>query len=151
MAGKPQRSRREDYRHVLSITTRWSDNDVYAHVNNVVYYGWFDTVVNRWLIERGHLDVQRSPVVSLVVETGCTYFESVAFPETIEAGLAVARIGSSSIVYAVGIFREGGSEAIAQGRFVHVCVDRATQTPVSIPGPLRADLETLLSPALAAR
>ncbi len=144
MAGKTIRARRGDFRHFLAIPTRWSDNDAYAHVNNVVYYGWFDTVVNQWLIEKGHLDIARSPVVSLVVETGCTYFESVAFPEMVEAGLAVERIGTSSIVYAIGIFRQGATLAAAQGRFVHVCVDRASQTPVPIPAALRDDLASLL-------
>ena len=127
------RTKRADYRHFLAIPTRWSDNDAYAHVNNVVYYSWFDTVVNRWLVENGLLDIAASPVVSLVVETGCNYFESVAFPDTVHAGLAVERLGSSSIVYAIGIFREGSDDAAAQGRFVHVTVDRATQRPVPIP------------------
>ncbi|WP_293868138.1 thioesterase family protein [uncultured Alsobacter sp.] len=143
------RSRRADYRHVLAIPTRWADNDVYAHVNNVVYYSWFDTVVNQWLIQNGLLDIASSPVVSLVVETSCTYFESVAFPEVVDAALAVERLGSSSVTYAIAIFRQGSDEAAAQGRFVHVCVERATQKPVPIPGPMRARLETLLrrSPA----
>lgn len=140
------RSRRADYRHVLAIPTRWADNDVYEHVNNVVYYSWFDTVVNHWLIRNGLLDIASSPVVSLVVETGCTYFESVAFPEVIEAALAVERLGTSSVTYAVGIFRQGGDEAIAQGRFVHVCVDRATQKPVPIPAVMRTKLGTLVRP-----
>lgn len=144
MSARPTRSRRQDYRHFLTIPTRWSDNDVYAHVNNVVYYSWFDTVVNRWLVDNGYLDIAESPVVSLVVETGCSYFESVAFPETVEAALAVERLGSSSVTYAIGIFKQGGEAAIAQGRFVHVCVDRQTQTPVPIPAPLRTGLEGLL-------
>jgi acyl-CoA thioester hydrolase len=139
-----ERSRRADYRHVLTIPTRWADNDVYRHVNNVVYYSWFDTVVNQWLVENGLLDIEASPVVSLVVETGCTYFESVAFPEVVEAALAVERLGSSSVTYAIGIFRQGGDAAIAQGRFVHVCVDRTTQRPVPIPPAMREKLETLV-------
>ena len=134
MTGRAIRTKRADYRHFLAIPTRWSDNDAYAHVNNVVYYSWFDTVVNRWLVENGLLDIAASPVVSLVVETGCSYFESVAFPDTVHAGLAVERLGSSSIIYAIGIFREGSDDAAAQGRFVHVTVDRATQRPVPIPG-----------------
>lgn len=138
------RSRRADYRHVLAIPTRWADNDVYEHVNNVVYYSWFDTVVNHWLIQNGLLDIAASPIVSLVVETGCTYFESVAFPEVIEAALAVERLGTSSVTYAIGIFRQGGEEAVAQGRFVHVCVERATQKPVPIPAAMREKLETLV-------
>lgn len=147
MSGRPARPTRRDFRHFLDIPTRWSDNDVYAHVNNVVYYSWFDTVVNRWLIDNGHLDIAGSPVVSLVVETSCTYFESVAFPETVEAALAVERIGTSSVVYAIGIFRKGGESAIAQGRFVHVCVDRASQTPVPIPNSFREGLQLLLRSA----
>jgi len=143
MSARPSRATRADFRHFVEIPTRWSDNDAYAHVNNVVYYAWFDTVVNRWLIENGHLDIARSPVVSLVVETSCTYFESVAFPETVEAGLAVDRIGSSSIVYVVGIFRRNADLVAAQGRFVHVCVDRASQTPVPIPERFRSDLQRL--------
>jgi acyl-CoA thioester hydrolase len=143
MSGKTIRAQRSDFAHFLTIPTRWSDNDAYAHVNNVVYYNWFDTVVNRWLIEKGHLDIARSPVVSLVVETSCTYFESVSFPETVEAGLAVERIGTSSIVYAIGIFRRDAPSAAAQGRFVHVCVDRASQKPVPVPAALRDDLATL--------
>lgn len=138
------RTKRADYRHFLAIPTRWSDNDAYAHVNNVVYYSWFDTVVNRWLVENGLLDIAASPVVSLVVETGCNYFESVAFPDTVHAGLAVEGLGSSSIVYAIGIFREGSDDAAAQGRFVHVTVDRATQRPVPIPEPMRDKLQGLV-------
>ena len=144
MSGKTIRAQRSEFAHFLAIPTRWSDNDAYAHVNNVVYYNWFDTIVNQWLIERGHLDIARSPVVSLVVETNCTYFESVAFPETVEAGLAVERIGTSSIVYAIGIFRRDSPSAAAQGRFVHVCVDRASQKPVPVPAALRDDLASLL-------
>nr|WP_256515766.1 thioesterase family protein [Alsobacter ponti] len=128
----------------MPIQTRWSDNDAYGHVNNVIYYHWFDTVVNRWLIDNGLLDIASSPVISLVVETGCTYFESVTYPETVDAGLAVERVGSSSIVYVVAIFRQGSDEAAAQGRFVHVCVDRATQRPVPIPDAMREKLRALL-------
>ena len=120
------------------------DNDVYGHVNNVVYYSFFDTAVNGYLIEQGVLDIAGSPVVGLVVETGCTYFESVAFPQALEAGLAVARLGRSSVRYAVGIFREGSDEAAAaQGHFVHVYVDRATQRPVAIPADVRAALSAI--------
>ncbi|MCP8941131.1 acyl-CoA thioesterase [Alsobacter sp. SYSU M60028] len=144
MSGRVERARRGQYRHFLPIQTRWSDNDAYGHVNNVIYYHWFDTVVNRWLIDNGLLDIASSPVISLVVETGCTYFESVTYPETVDAGLAVERVGSSSIVYVVAIFRQGSDEAAAQGRFVHVCVDRATQRPVPIPDAMREKLRALL-------
>jgi acyl-CoA thioester hydrolase len=119
------------------------DNDVYAHVNNVVYYSWFDTAVNAMLIAEGLLAIGESPVVSLVAETGCTYFESVSFPETVEVGLAVDRLGTSSVTYRLAVFREGSGDAAAQGHFVHVCVDRATQRPVPMPDDMRRTLETL--------
>lgn len=116
------------------------DNDVYGHVNNVVYYSYFDTVVNEYLIAQGALDIANSAVIGLVVETGCSYFASIAFPEKIEAGLRVAKIGNSSVRYEIALFREGGDEAVAQGHFVHVYVDRATQKPQALAEPLRAAL-----------
>lgn len=143
MAERASRLTRADFRVFRAIPTRWHDNDVFGHVNNVVYYGWFDTAVNAWLIERGFLDPATSEIVGLVVETGCTYFESVAFPETVEAGIAVERLGTSSVTYRVGIFREGGEQAAAQGRFTHVYVARATQRPVPVPAELRAALEAM--------
>ena len=127
---------RSEYQHFLPIPTRWMDNDVYGHVNNVVYYSWFDTVVNEYLISQGVLDIIHSPVIGLVVETGCSYFASVAFPEIIDAGLRVARIGNSSVRYEVALFPAGVAEAVAQGHFVHVYVDRATRKPQSLPAPL---------------
>ena len=117
------------------------DNDVYGHVNNVVYYSYFDTAVNAALLEAGLLDIGASPVVGLVVETGCTYFESISFPETVEAGLAVERLGRSSVRYRLGVFKAGAPLAAAQGHFVHVYVERATQRPTDIPAPVRAALE----------
>ena len=143
MSERPRRSRRADYRLFRPLATRWMDNDVYGHVNNVVYYSFFDTAVNGYLVEQGVLDIAESPVVGLVVETGCTYFESVAFPQALEAGLAVTRLGRSSVRYAVGIFREGSDEAAAQGHFVHVYVERATQRPVAIPADVRAALSVI--------
>lgn len=143
MSGRQQRLSRGDFRVFRAISTRWHDNDVYGHVNNVVYYGWFDTAVNAWLIETGLLDPATSPVIGLVAETGCTYFESVAFPETVEIGMAVERIGTSSVTYRLGVFRSGADLAAAQGRFTHVHVDRAGQRPVPIPADLRRALETL--------
>src|SRR5215212_1940021 len=137
------RSRRGDYRLFRPIPTRWADNDAFGHVNNVVYYAWFDTAVNTYLIESGVLDILRSPIVGMVVETGCTYFESGAYPEPVEAGLAVAQLGRSSVRYALGIFRESADLAAAQGHFVHVYVDRATQRPVDVPAEVRAKLEAL--------
>lgn len=144
MSERPVRSTRADYRLFRAIPTRWMDNDAFGHVNNVVYYSFFDTAVTAFLVESGHLDIAASPMVSLVVETGCTYFESVAFPETVEAGLAVTQLGRSSVRYAIGIFRQGGALAAAQGHFVHVCVERATQRPVAIPGEMRRALEGLI-------
>jgi acyl-CoA thioester hydrolase len=131
---------RSAYKHFLPIATRWMDNDVYGHVNNVVYYSYFDTVVNEYLIARGALDIANSPVIGLVVETGCNYFASIAFPEKIDAGLRVARIGNSSVRYEVALFREGGDVAVAQGHFVHVYVDRATLRPQALGEALKAAL-----------
>lgn len=143
MSGRARPLGRADFRVFRGLTTRWMDNDAYGHLNNVVYYALFDTCVNSWLVERGLLDVVASPVVGLVVETGCTYFESVAFPEPLEAGMAVERLGRSSVRYRVGIFREGADRAAAQGHFVHVYVDRATQRPADVPERTRAALETI--------
>jgi acyl-CoA thioester hydrolase len=141
---KPERLSRDAFRLFRPIQTRWMDNDVYGHVNNVAYYGYFDTAVNAWLIERGLLDVARSPVIGLVVETGCTYFESVAFPEPLEVGMAVAHLGRSSVRYRLGVFKAGAPLAAAQGHFVHVYVERAGQAPAPIPGEIRAALEGLV-------
>jgi acyl-CoA thioester hydrolase len=143
MSDRVLRLSRPAFRLFRPIATRWMDNDVYGHVNNVVYYSYFDTAVNGWLIESGLLDFGESPVIGLVVETGCTYFESVAFPEPLEAGIAVAHLGRSSVRYQLGIFRQGGGQAAAQGHFVHVYVDRATQRPVAIPEHIRAALSAL--------
>jgi acyl-CoA thioester hydrolase len=143
MPDRPSRLSRDAFRLFRAIPTRWHDNDAFGHVNNVVYYSWFDTGVNAWLIEGGFLDLAQSPIVGLVAETTCTYFESVAFPETVEIGLGVERLGSSSVTYRLGIFREGGDQAAAQGRFTHVYVERATQRPVPIPPDLRAALAAM--------
>lgn len=143
MSERPVRLGRSDFKLFRAIPTRWMDNDVFGHVNNVVYYSWFDTAVNAWLVEQGHLDIGGSDIVGLVVETGCTYFESVAFPETVEAGLAVEKLGRSSVTYRIGIFREGGELVAAQGRFTHVYVERAGQKPTPIPDGLRAALAAL--------
>ncbi len=128
----------------MTIQTRWMDNDVYQHVNNVVYYSYFDTVVNGYLLERGALDIERSAVIGLVVETQCRYFRPIAFPDLVHAGLRVAKIGNSSVRYEVGIFRNDEPIAAAQGHFVHVYVDRAGGRPVTLPAPLRGALEDLL-------
>ncbi|MBN9425092.1 MAG: acyl-CoA thioesterase, partial [Burkholderiales bacterium] len=134
---------RDAFAHFLAIGTRWMDNDVYGHVNNVVYYSYFDTVVNQFLIERGVLDIHAGDVIGLVVETSCRYFSAVSFPDTVHAGLRVARIGRSSVQYEIGLFANEQSRAAAFGRFVHVYVDRATRRPAELPGPLREVLQTL--------
>jgi acyl-CoA thioester hydrolase len=146
---REQANARADYRHFHPITTRWSDNDVYGHVNNVVYYSWFDTAVNQFLIASGVLDIETSPVIGLVIETRCNYVEAVAFPEQVTAGVRVAQLGNSSVRYEVGIFREDQERAAAQGHFVHVYVDRASRRPAPIPAPMRALLETIRAGAPA--
>lgn len=143
MSERPTRLARADFAVFRPIATRWMDNDVYGHVNNVVYYSYFDTAVNGYLIEKGVLDIARSPTIGLVVETGCTYFESVTFPDAIEAGLAVSRLGRSSVRYAIGIFKAGAELAAAQGFFVHVYVDRSSQRPLAIPEATRRVLQEL--------
>mgnify|MGYP006202110119 FL=1 len=142
-ATRPQPLPRSAYRVLRSITTRWADNDVYGHVNNVVYYSWFDTAVNAHLIEQGALDIHAGPVIGLVIETQCNYFAPLAFPQTVWAGLRVAHLGSSSVRYEVGLFAEGDDLAAACGHFVHVYVDRETRRPVPLPATLKHTLETL--------
>lgn len=134
---------RIDYPHITPIQTRWSDNDVYGHVNNVVYYSYFDTVVNNYLIEQGGLDIVSASVIGVAVETMCRFNESVAYPETIELGLRVGKMGNSSVRYELAVFRKGGQTAIANGHFVHVFVNRDTNKPVPIPDSIRAALEKL--------
>jgi acyl-CoA thioester hydrolase len=140
---RPQALPRSAYRAFRAIGTRWSDNDVYGHVNNVVYYSWFDTAVNAHLIEQGALDIHAGPVIGLVIETQCNYFAPLAFPQTVWAGLRVAHLGSSSVRYEVGLFADGEDLAAACGHFVHVYVDRETRRPVSLPDVLKTTLETL--------
>jgi acyl-CoA thioester hydrolase len=138
---------RSGYPHFLPVPTRWMDNDVYGHVNNVVYYAYFDTVVNQYLIAEGALDPARGEVIGLVVETHCQFFRPLSFPEVVHAGLRVARLGTSSVRYEIGIFREGDHEAAAQGHFVHVYVDRQSRRPVTLPPELRGALARLQFPA----
>lgn len=138
-----QANKRSDYKHFHTITTRWMDNDAYGHVNNVVYYSWFDTVVNEFLVANGVLDIEHSPVIGLVIETQCNYFASVAFPEKVTAGLRVAKLGNSSVRYEVGIFREGEESASAQGHFVHVYVDRDSRKPTALPEGMRTLLQSI--------
>lgn len=140
---KPQPGLRSDYRAFRSIQTRWMDNDVYGHMNNVVHYSLFDTAVNGWLVEKGVLDFLAGAQIGLVVETGCRYFAELAFPDTVNAGLRVARLGTSSVRYEIGLFRNDAAEAAAEGFFVHVYVDRATRRPAPLSAGLRAALETI--------
>lgn len=140
---KPQPEPRSAYRAFRAITTRWMDNDAYGHVNNVVYYSWFDTAVNAHLIERGVLDIHHGRTIGLVIETQCNYFASLAFPQTIDAGLRVAKLGSSSVRYEVGLFAQGEPLTAAKGHFVHVYVDRDTRRPVPLPPDLKTVLEQL--------
>ena len=146
MSTRKQALPREHYRHFSRIATRWMDNDVYGHVNNVVYYSFFDTAVNRYLIEAGALDFHQGGSIGLVVETQCNYFEPLEFPQMVVAGLRVAHLGRSSVRYEVGLFGSGDEMSAAAGHFVHVYVDRANRRPVPLPAtllqalqPLRAD------------
>ena len=141
---RPTPSTRAQYLHLLEITTRWMDNDAYGHVNNVVYYSYFDTIVNEWLIRRGLLDVAGGALIGLVVETGCHYFEPLSYPGTITAGMRVGHLGNSSVRYEIALFGEGRESAAAQGHFVHVYVDRATRRPAGLPQEWRRELEGLV-------
>ena len=134
---------REDYPHRLDIPTRWHDNDLYGHVNNVQYYAFFDTVINRWLVAEGGLDIHRGPVIGLCAESHCDYRGPLAFPETVEAGLRVARLTRSSVRYEIGLFRPGVEDPAAIGWFVHVFVDRDTRRAAEIPAPVREALDRL--------
>jgi acyl-CoA thioester hydrolase len=134
---------RDRYAHLTAIDTRWMDNDAYGHVNNVVYYSFFDTAVNRWLIERGVLDIGTSGAIGLVVETGCRYFRPLTFPDRVTAGLRVAHVGTSSVRYEIGLFRNDENDAAAAGHFVHVYTDRATRRPTAIPDVVRQALAAL--------
>ena len=140
---RPQPEPRSAYKVFRAIGTRWEDNDVYGHVNNVVYYSWFDTAVNGYLIEQGALDIHQGATIGLVIETQCNYFAPLAFPQAVEAGLRVAHVGTSSVRYEVGIFAAGQAQAAACGHFVHVYVDVATRRPVPLPVPLKIILEQL--------
>ena len=134
-----------DYPHVLDIPTRWKDNDVYGHVNNVEYYSYFDTVINRWLVVEGGLDIHAGQVIGLCVESHCAFAAGLAFPDLVHAGLRVAHLGRSSVRYEIGLFREDDPEPAAEGWFVHVFVDRDDRRPRDIPAPVRSALERLLT------
>ena len=138
-----RRSGREDFRVWRRHSTRWRDNDAYGHVNNVVYYEWFDSAVNAWLVEQGLLDIAHGDPIALVVETRCTYAGSLAFPADVEVGLAVEHLGTSSMRYRIGIFEAGADEAAAEGHFIHVLVDRSTRRPVPLPERWRSALESI--------
>jgi acyl-CoA thioester hydrolase len=136
-------TRRSDFPYWMPVATRWHDNDIYGHVNNVVYYSYFDTLVNAHAIAQGAFDLHGAPVIGLVVESGCRYHAPLTFPEAIDAGLRVARLGRSSVTYRIGLFSAGSDSAAADGHFTHVMVDRATRRPVDVPAPLRAALDRL--------
>lgn len=145
MSGRPPRQTRAAFRHFRRITTRWMDNDAYGHVNNVVYYAYFDTAVTQHLIETGALDIARSTAVGLVVETQCRYASPIAFPDLVTAGMRVARLGTSSVRYELGLFRDDEDAASAEGHFIHVYVDRATNRPVPLPDAVRTALAPLVA------
>ena len=142
---RPKPELRESYRHFQAIPTRWADNDIYGHVNNVVYYSYFDTVVNQYLIEQHALDLVNSTVIGLVVETQCDYFAPLRFPDMVHAGLRVTKVGNSSVRYEIGLFRNDERAASAQGYFVHVYVNRASRRSTPVPADMRAVLEKLLA------
>lgn len=139
---KAEPATRESYPHFLAITTRWLDNDAYNHVNNVNYYSFFDTAVNEYMLRERVLAMDSGPVC-LVVETGCQYFSPISFPDTVHCGLRVAHLGRSSVRFEIGVFRNDDATAAAQGHFVHVCCDRATQRPLALPDAMRRSLEKL--------
>jgi acyl-CoA thioester hydrolase len=146
-AARPAPPKRQQFPHFEPIDTRWADNDVYGHINNVAYYAFFDTAVNRMLAEAGLLDIESGEHIALVVHTECRYFAPLAFPQALEAGVAVAQLGSSSVHYDIGVFARGADTAAAAGRFVHVLVDRATRRPQPWPAAWRARLQRLQVPA----
>ena len=140
---RPVPRSRESYRWFMTIATRWADNDAYGHVNNTVYYQWFDTAVNAWLVEAGLLDIEHGDPIGLVVETGCNYFAPLSFPGDVEVGIAVDRLGSSSVTYRIGVFGAGQDEPSAQGHFTHVYVGREDRRPAPLPDDWREKLERL--------
>ena len=135
---------RKDYRWFMTMATRWADNDAYGHVNNTVYYQWFDTAVNAWLVESGLLDIEGGDPIGLVAETGCAYFAPLSFPGDVEVGIAVERLGTSSVSYRIGVFGAGSPEPSAQGHFIHVYVGRDGRRPALLPVSWREVLATLV-------
>ncbi|MFK7828556.1 MAG: acyl-CoA thioesterase [Congregibacter sp.] len=142
--------RRDDYRWFTPIITRWSDNDIYGHVNNVVYYSYFDSVANRYLIDEGGLDIHTGTTVGLVVNSGCSYYAPIAFPQHLDGGFRVDRLGNSSVQYGIAIFVAGEAKACASGTFTHVFVDRASNRPVPIPTRMRESLVAVQAEASGA-
>ena len=138
-----QPTNRSDFRVLRTITTRWHDNDHYGHVNNVVYYAYFDTAVNGYLIEASGTDIRDLPAIGIVAETSCRFLRELSFPDVVHAGLALEKLGNSSVIYRIGLFRNEETEPAALGRFVHVYVDAATRRPVPVPAPIRAALTAL--------
>lgn len=145
-AGRAAAQARDAFAVFRDIPTRWADNDVYGHVNNVVYYSWFDTAVNTYLIEQGALDIHSGSTIGLVIETQCNYFAPLAYPQMVQAGIRVGRLGSSSVRYEIGLFAQGQALCAAAGHFVHVYVDKATRRPCALPAALRAALAPLVMP-----
>jgi acyl-CoA thioester hydrolase len=144
---RPQPLARDQFKIFKSISTRWMDNDCYGHVNNVVYYSWFDTAVNAYLIEQGVLDRSGGTTIGLVVSSSCNYFEPLSYPEPVEAGISGTRLGRSSVEYRIGIFRQGSSHSAAWGNFVHVYVSHLTRKPVEVlPAPFKRSLEKIYVP-----
>ena len=135
---------RSDYSYFKNITTRWADNDIYGHINNVVYYSYFDTVANQYLIEFADFNPVSAPVIGVIVHSNCNYIKAIAYPDKIEAGLTVKKLGKSSVTYGIGIFRQGESAACAYGEFVHVFVNRKDNLPISIPTKIRESLQKIL-------
>ncbi|HEY8072792.1 MAG TPA: thioesterase family protein [Labilithrix sp.] len=140
--------KRDDYAWLLSIPTRWMDNDVYGHVNNVVFYSYFDTIINRWLIDEGGLDIHGGAVIGLCVESQCRYLAPASYPEVLEGALRVGHLGRSSVRYEIGIFRPNTEEPCAFGHFVHVFVDRASRRATAMPEQIRSALERISNPGI---
>src|SRR2546427_2682570 len=141
---RPQAQDRAAYAHFSTITTRWMDNDIYGHVNNVSYYSYFDTAVNEHLIRAGGLDIRAGPEIGVVAETSCRFHKPLSFPDVVDAGLRVAKLGRSSVTYEIGLFRQGDDEPAATGRFVHVWGDRKSRRPISVPLSVRSALASLV-------
>lgn len=134
---------RSDYSYFKNITTRWADNDIYGHINNVVYYSYFDTVANQYLIEFADFNPISAPVIGVIVHSNCNYIKAIAYPDKIEAGLTVKKLGRSSVTYGIGVFRQGESAACAYGEFVHVFINRKDSLPISIPTKIRESLQKI--------